>query len=165
MDNQILKVLFSKKTSSATKLQLTQELVHEYCEPVNRACKQIAISRTHYNYETKKGDSEEINVFSKGELAIEVDTSLSSQRGIRTVDKIILQRRTPVSTKTDNSPEFTSKDLELWSLDKGIKLKFIQLGMLMQNSYIECFNRIYCEAILDAYLFFDLNKVRVLTEE
>jgi putative transposase len=36
--------------------------------------------------------------------------------------------------------------------------------MPMQNGYIERFNKLYCEAILDA-LFFDLNKVRVLTEE
>lgn len=35
----------------------------------------------------------------------------------------------------------------------------------MQNGCIERFNRLYREAILDAYLFFDLHKVTVLTEE
>lgn len=35
----------------------------------------------------------------------------------------------------------------------------------MQNGFIERFNRIYRESILDAYVFFDLNEVRWLTQQ
>jgi putative transposase len=35
----------------------------------------------------------------------------------------------------------------------------------MQNGYIAPFNRLYNESFLDDYIFFDLNEVRVLTEE
>lgn len=98
-------------------------------------------------------------------LAIEIDTSLSSKRIIRTLERLILDRGKPNIIRTDNGPEFTSKDLELWARDNEIQIQFIQPGRPMQNGYIERFNRIYRESILDAYLFFDLDQVRMLTDE
>ena len=102
---------------------------------------------------------------SREALAIEVDTSLSSKRAIRVLDRIIEERGMPESIRTDNGPEFTSKDMELWAKERGIHLQFIQPGRPMQNGYIERFNRLYREAVLDAYLFFDLNQIKQLTEE
>jgi putative transposase len=98
-------------------------------------------------------------------LAIEIDTSLSSKRIIRIIERVFLDRGKPNIIRTDNGPEFTSKDLELWARDHEIKIQFIQPGRPMQNGYIERFNRIYRESILDAYLFFELDQVRTLTEE
>lgn len=98
-------------------------------------------------------------------LAIEIDTSLSSKRIIRTLERVILDRGKPNIIRTDNGPEFTSKELELWAKENGIQIQFIQPGRPMQNGYIERFNRIYRESILDAYLFFELDQVRQLTEE
>ena len=98
-------------------------------------------------------------------LAIEVDTSLSAKRVTRTLDRIIEQRGKPTAIRTDNGPEFTSKELELWAFQKGIIIQYIQPGKPMQNGYIERFNRLYREAVLDAYLFFDLYQVRQLTQE
>jgi putative transposase len=98
-------------------------------------------------------------------LAIEIDTSLSSLRIIRTLDRIISQRGTPKTIRTDNGPEFTSKDFELWCQEHGIKVQYIQPGKPMQNGFIERLNRLYREAVLDAYVFFDLDQVRQLTME
>ena len=98
-------------------------------------------------------------------LAIEVDTSLSAKRVTRTLDRIIEQRGKPIAIRTDNGPEFTSKELELWAFSKGITIQYIQPGKPMQNGYIERFNRLYREAVLDAYLFFDLFQVKQLTQE
>lgn len=98
-------------------------------------------------------------------LAIEVDTSLSSKRIIRTLDRIIELRGKPQTIRADNGPEFTSKDLELWAKDRDVRIQYIQPGKPTQNSYIERFNRMYREAVLDAYLFFDLDQVKQLTEE
>lgn len=102
---------------------------------------------------------------SREALAIEVDTSLSAKRVIRVLDRLIEQRGKPTTIRTDNGPEFTSKDLELWAIEKGVTIQFIQPGKPMQNGYIERFNRLYREAVLDAYLFFDLYQVKQITEE
>ena len=48
---------------------------------------------------------------------------------------------------------------------KHIKLKFIQPGKPAQNAYIERFNRIFREDILDAYWFEDLESVRIISEK
>jgi putative transposase len=98
-------------------------------------------------------------------LAIEVDTSLTSKRIIRTLEKIIDERGKPKTIRTDNGPEFTSKDFELWCNEEGIQIQFIQPGKPMQNGYVERFNRLYREAVLDAYMFFELDQVRELTSE
>jgi len=98
-------------------------------------------------------------------LAIEVDTSLSSRRIIRTLERVINQRGLPMAVRADNGPEFTSHHFEGWCREKQIDIRFIQPGKPMQNGYIERFNRLYREAVLDAYLFFDLYQVRQLTDE
>jgi putative transposase len=102
---------------------------------------------------------------SREALAIEVDTSLSSERIIRVLDRVIAERGKPSVLRADNGPEFTSKDLELWAKARGITIQYIQPGKPAQNGYIERFNRLYREAVLDAYLFFDLYQVRHLTQE
>jgi putative transposase len=102
---------------------------------------------------------------SREALAIEVDTSLCSKRTIRMLERIIEERGKPESIRTDNGPGFTSNDMELWPKDKGIIMQYIQPGRPMQNGYIERFNRLYREAILDACLFFDLYQVKQLTAE
>ena len=102
---------------------------------------------------------------SREALVIEIDTSLSTKRVIRALDSIIANRGKPAILRCDNGPEFTSKELEKWCDDNTIILQFIQPGRPMQNGYIERFNRLYREAVLDAYLFFSLEDVRRLTLE
>lgn len=102
---------------------------------------------------------------SREALAIEVDTSLSSKRIIRILNRVIDLHGKPAQVRVDNGPEFTSKDFELWPKENEITIQYIQPGKPMQNGYIERFNRVYREAVLDAYLFFDLYQVRQLTQD
>ncbi len=97
-------------------------------------------------------------------LGIEIDTSLSSCRIVRVLEKIIEYRGKPAAIRTDNGPEFTSAYFEQWCHQHDIRLQYIQPGRPMQNGYIERFNRLYREAVLDAYIFEDLYQVRELTD-
>jgi putative transposase len=98
-------------------------------------------------------------------LAIELDTSLSFKRIIRTLESVIAWRCKPQVIRTDNGPELTSKEFERWCKEHEIEIQLIQPGRPMQNGYIERFNRVFREAILAAYLFTDIREVRALTEE
>jgi putative transposase len=90
---------------------------------------------------------------SREALAIEIDTSLSSKRVTRVLERIIEHRGKPRVIRVDNGPEYTSKDFELWAKDRQISIQYIQPGRPMQNGYIERFNGSYRRDVLDAYVF------------
>lgn len=96
-------------------------------------------------------------------LAIEVDTSLSSKRVTRVLDRIIDVHGKPVAIRVDNGPEFTAHEFELWAKQKEVIIQYIQPGRPMQNGFIERFNGSFRKEVLDAYLFFELEEVRELT--
>jgi putative transposase len=106
-----------------------------------------------------------INDCNREALAIEIDTSLSAKRVIRVLSRIIARRGKPRIIRVDNGPEFTSKEFELWCIEQGIIIQYIQTGKPMQNGFIERFNGSYRREILDAYVFFELHEVRKLTAE
>jgi len=103
--------------------------------------------------------------FNREVLAIEIAVSLPSSRVIRTLEQITEWRGKPERIRMDNGPEFISKEFELWCLAKDIKLLYIQPGKPMQNALVERLNGTYRRDILDAYVFYNLEDVRELTEE
>ena len=105
-----------------------------------------------------------IDDYNRESLAIEVDSSLPSQRIIRVLDRIAAYRGYPKRLRQDNGPEFVSHALELWAEQHGILLDFIKPGKPTQNAYIERFNRTYRNEVLDCYLFNSLTEVRELTD-
>ena len=105
-----------------------------------------------------------IDDFNREALWIEVDTSLPAERVVRVLQDLLLCRATPKQIRMDNGPELISQRLETWAREKRIELIHIQPGKPAQNAYIERFNRTFREDVLDAYLFDNLDEVRVITE-
>jgi len=106
-----------------------------------------------------------IDDFNREALNIVIDTSISAKRVIRELEKLIEWRGKPERIRVDNGPEFTSYIFVEWAKKHGIEIVYIQPGKPVQNSFIERFNRTYRQEILGAFLFDELNQVRILTEE
>lgn len=103
--------------------------------------------------------------FNREALAIEPALSFPAERVIRVMQILEEEYGLPETIRVDNGPEFIAKKLQSWCKEKGITLQYIQPGKPSQNAYIERFNRIFREDILDAYWFEDLEQLRVLIEE
>ena len=106
-----------------------------------------------------------IDDFSREALAVEADYSHNGESIVRILEELIWTRGIPKAIRSDNGPEFISKTYTAWCKRHNIDLIYIQPGQPTQNAYIERFNRLFREDVLDAYLFEDLNQVKTLAEE
>ena len=96
-------------------------------------------------------------------LAIEIDTSLRTERVIRVLEQLKEWRGLPQAIRCDNGPEYTAQALVDWCEAHRVELRYIQPGKPNQNAYIERFNKSYRNEVLDAHLFEDLDQVREIT--
>lgn len=104
-----------------------------------------------------------LNVLDEGTrecLAIEVDSSLSADRVIRTLEQLKAERGLPQQIRLDNGPEFISVKLMDWCEKNEVKIQYIQPGKPQQNAFIERFNGTFRREFLNAYLFESLHQVR-----
>ena len=97
-------------------------------------------------------------------LALEVDSSITSNKVAAVLNRIALFRGYPKETLTDNGSEFTSNVMNAWAYDHKVEHIFIDPGKPMQNGYIESFNgklRIEC---LNQHWFRNLSEAKDLVE-
>lgn len=105
-----------------------------------------------------------IDDYNREALAMEVDTSLPSERVIKILERLKETHGKPQIIRTDNGPEFISHKLLDWCHRNRIQMQFIEPGKPMQNGLIERFNGTFRKEILDAYVFYSLNELKSITE-
>jgi len=92
--------------------------------------------------------------------AIEVALSISGEHVGRVLDRAAARYGWPEEIVVDNGPEFTSKALDQWAWERGVRLRFIQPGKPVQNAFIESFNGKCREECLNENWFTSLEDAR-----
>lgn len=105
-----------------------------------------------------------IDDFNRECLNLTLYTRINSKRVIRELDKLIAWCGIPNRIRTDNGPEYISHAMGAWAEQRGIELKFIQLGSPYQNVYVEHFNKSYREKVLDAFSFTRIKAAHALSQ-
>lgn len=106
-----------------------------------------------------------IDDFNREALTIEAEHGFPSVRVIDVLERLVEFNGKPSSIRVDNGTEFTSNVFRQWCAEKNIKLQFIQPGKPMQNAYVERFNRLFREDVLDAFIFENIRQVREIAEK
>jgi putative transposase len=101
-----------------------------------------------------------VDAFTRENLSLEVDTSLSSRRVTRALEAVIERRGMPEAIRCDNGPELTSRHFLSWCEERKIQLIHIQPGRPMQNGHIESFNGRLRDECLNANWFHNLADAR-----
>lgn len=97
-------------------------------------------------------------------LAIEVDFSLSADRVVRTLERVIAQRGQPQAIVCDNGPEFTSRTMLSWAHHRGITLAFIRPGKPIENAFVESCNGRLRDECLNLHWFLTIADARYRIE-
>jgi putative transposase len=93
-------------------------------------------------------------------LAVEVDTSLASERVVRALETAIQEHGKPDAIVCDNGPQFRSRRLEAWSEQQRIRIEFIEPGKPIQNAFVESYNGRMRDECLNANWFLNVADAR-----
>jgi len=105
-----------------------------------------------------------VDDYTREAVAIEVDTSLSGLRVARVLEGLREQRGLPAQIRSDNGPEFTSRALDQWVYEQGLRWHYIQPGRPMENGYVESFNGRFRDECLNENWFYGLAEARDIIE-
>ena len=84
------------------------------------------------------------------------DTSLSSTRVARELDRLVMERGKPKTVVSDNSTELTSNAILTWADQSRVAWHYLAPGKPMQNAFIESFNGRLRDELLNETLFTSL---------
>ena len=91
--------------------------------------------------------------------------SFPSRRVTGHLEELIECYGKPEYIRTDNGPEFISKEYKEWCKKNNITRVYSEPGKPMQNGYVERFNRTFREDVLDAYLFSSVRQFQVISDK
>ena len=81
-----------------------------------------------------------LDEYSRECLAIYVDRKINSNGVKKVLNKLVRKRGAPAYVRSDNGPEFISRNLRAWLGRQKIQPQYIEPGSPWQNGFVESFN-------------------------
>jgi len=106
-----------------------------------------------------------IDDYTRENIGLVADTSLSGQRVSRELDQIVAERGMPATIALDNGTEFTSMAILQWVQGNGIDWHYVAPGKPQQNGFIESFNGKLRDECLNETLFSSLADAKEILRE
>lgn len=101
-----------------------------------------------------------IDPFNRECKGIFIHHSIPAIRLIEYMERAIEQHGKPNYIRSDNGPEFISKEFQIWMHDNKIGWSAIEKGKPQQNCFVERFNKTLRDDFFDANLFFSLSEAQ-----
>jgi putative transposase len=101
-----------------------------------------------------------VDQWSREAVLAEPRYGYSGQAVAEALDGRLGEQQTPASITVDHGTEFTSKALEAWAWQRGVKLDFTHPGKPMENGHIESFNGRLRDECLNVHQFLSLDHAR-----
>jgi putative transposase len=101
-----------------------------------------------------------VDDFTRENLALVADTSISGARVCRELDAVIARRGKPRLCLSDNGTEFTSSAVLAWSQRQGVDWHYIAPGKPTQNAFAESFIGRLRDECLNETVFTSLGHAR-----
>jgi transposase InsO family protein len=97
-------------------------------------------------------------------LEIRVEKRMGGKEVLETLDELMTERGKPRYTRSDNGPEFISKELTGWLNRKGVEPLFIEPGCPWENGYVESFNGKLRDECLNEESFWGRTEAQTLVD-
>jgi putative transposase len=101
-----------------------------------------------------------VDQWSRHSPLLEASFSMSGQMVAEVLERYVASHGVPVSITVDHGTEFTSKALEEWAYQRGVKLDFIRPGKPTENGHIESFNSRLRDECLNVEQFWTIDDAR-----
>lgn len=106
-----------------------------------------------------------VDDFTRECLALEVAFSFGTHDVIRCFEALGVERGgLPHAIRFDNGPEFTSRAMLQWSVEKCVDLHFIEPGKPTQNAHVESLNGRVRDELLNSYMFTNIEHARQMAD-
>ena len=83
---------------------------------------------------------------------------------VDTLNRATAEFGCPGRIRVDNGSQFTSKELDLWAYQNGVKIDFSRPGKPTDNGHIESFNGTFRDECLNTHWFTTLGDAREIIE-